>query len=126
MATRSQMIRESFINANAARKGGVGPYSTPWYLSESVWNFITEALEFIADLFRKSNKPLVTMAIDTVVSAANSKVSYVGKTEALMRKKLNALSQELARVEEKTVEFFRIHAQLELLGELMENGCANG
>jgi hypothetical protein len=118
------MIRESLLNAS--HKGGVSPSTTPWYLSESVWNFLLESLNFLADLFRKSNKPLVSIALDTVVSAANSKTDYVGKHEVLLRKKLNALSQALAQVERDTVQFFRIDAQLELLGELMENGCANG
>jgi len=118
------MIRESLINA--AHPGGVSASKVPWYFNESVWTFIVEALEFISDLFRATNKPLISLAIDTVVSAANSSTNYANKHELLFRKKLHVLSQELAKVERETVAYFRIDAQLELLAELMENGCANG
>jgi len=118
------MIRELCLNA--AHPGGVSASKVPWYLNENAWNFVLETLEFIADLFRASNKPLITLAIDTVTGAAKSQANYFGKQESLLRKKLHTLSQELAKVEKETVAYFRIDAQLELIAELMENGCANG
>lgn len=117
------MIRKSL--EETANRGG--PPKSRWYLSEALWDFVLEALEFVADLFRATNRPYVSIALDTVVSAAGRPAAKdTVRTQSVLRKKLHALSQELAKVERNTAAFFRIDAQLELLGELLESGCDNG
>jgi hypothetical protein len=123
VVTRAQVIRKSL--EDTANRGGA-PKSR-WYLSEALWDFILEALEFVSDLFRATNKPYVSIALDTVVSAASRPAATsTARTQSVLRKKLHALSQELAKVEKNTAAFFRIDAQLELLGDLLESGCDNG